>query len=83
MPPPPRASQTSDFTRMFENHDRQLQRMLTNMMEKMLPVAPPSSTAQKLSGKRPAIIDLTVDTEEMYGMNQEAESSIEQRDIRK
>jgi hypothetical protein len=67
---------------MFENHDRQLQ-ILTNMMEKMLPVAPPSSTAQNLSGKRPAIIDLTVDTEDMYGMHHEAESAIEQRDIRK
>ncbi|KAI2495318.1 hypothetical protein MHU86_19217 [Fragilaria crotonensis] len=81
--PPPPAPQTSDFTRMFENHDRQLQ-MLTSMISKMLPQEPTQTAPPPTSGKRSAVIDLTVDTEAMYGpINYQATMPSETSEYRK
>ncbi|KAI2503123.1 hypothetical protein MHU86_11314 [Fragilaria crotonensis] len=73
-PPPPPAPNPPDFTRMFENHDRQIQ-LLTTMISRMLPPQVEPTQPPTIIGKRPAVIDLTVETDEMYGTNQSPLSS--------
>jgi hypothetical protein len=78
---PPAISQPPpDYTRMFENYDRQIQ-LLTRLVSQMLPppVIPLPTSAH---GKRSAVVDLTVETDEMYGNQHESNASTA-RDDRK
>jgi hypothetical protein len=66
MNPPPAVQPSPDYTRMFENHDRQIQ-ILTTMISQM--IQPPILSQTTIAGKRSAVIDLTVETDEMYGIH--------------
>jgi hypothetical protein len=53
--PPIAAQPPPDYTRMFENHDRQIQ-ILTTMISQMIP--PQATAPNTTAGKRSAVIDL-------------------------